>query len=143
LSRRCVVSDVPSVAVFFDLSVVALIAVITGAVVFWIYRDASARQMESPAVWALAVGTLFLFGLGIGGVFGVAAYLTLRGDLPDDDSDADSDSDDDSDADTDSDDHESGDDDDDADADAPDRDDSDSDDDPDGDEDDQDEDTDT
>jgi hypothetical protein len=133
LSRRCVVSDVPSVAVFFDLSVVALIAVITGAVVFWIYRDASARQMESPAVWALAVGTLFLFGLGIGGVFGVAAYLTLRGDLPDDDSDAD----------TDSDDHESGDDDDDADADAPDRDDSDSDDDPDGDEDDQDEDTDT
>jgi hypothetical protein len=132
LSRRCVVSDVPSVAVFFDLSVVALIAVITGAVVFWIYRDASARQMESPAVWALAVGTLFLFGLGIGGVFGVAAYLTLRGDLPDDDSDAD----------TDSDDHESGDDDDD-DADAPDRDDSDSDDDPDGDEDDQDEDTDT
>jgi hypothetical protein len=133
LSRRCVVSDVPSVAVFFDLSVVALIAVITGAVVFWIYRDASARQMESPAVWALAVGTLFLFGLGIGGVFGVAAYLTLRGDLPDDDSDAD----------TDSDDHESGDDDDDDDADAPDRDDSDSDDDPDGDEDDQDEDTDT
>jgi cytoskeletal protein RodZ len=117
---------VPSVAVFFDLSVVALIAVITGAVAFWIYRDANARQMDSPAVWALAVGTLFLFGLGIGGVFGLAAYLTLREDLPDDDnddSDSDSDPDDDdsdSDADDDADDDPDADADDDADADAPD-----------------------
>ncbi|MFC5368441.1 hypothetical protein [Salinirubrum litoreum] len=126
----------PSVAVFFDLSVVALIAVITGAVAVWIHRDATARQMDSPAVWALAVGTLFLFGLGIGGVFGLAAYLTLREDLPDDDDDSD---DDDSDADSDSDtDGDSDDDDSDADGDSNDTDDDpdDPDDDPDADTDD-------
>jgi hypothetical protein len=138
------VDGVPSVAVFFDFSVVVLIALITGGVAFWIYRDADARQMDSPAVWALAVGTLFLFGLGIGGVFGLAAYLTLREDLPDpddDDSDSDSDSDDDgSDVDADSD----GDDDSDSDApDAPDSDDSDSDDAADSDTDDADTDSDT
>lgn len=136
-------SGVPSVAVFFDLSVVALIALITGGVAFWIYRDARARQMDSPAVWALAVGTLFLFGLGVGGVFGLAAYLTLRGDLPDpndDDSDADSD-DNDGDSDADSDDDGDSDIGDDSDGDADSDDDSDDEPDPDGDDADTDDDT--
>lgn len=54
---------------------------ILGLVVgIWVYRDANRRAVTHPALWAAAVGFLFLFYFVVG-IAAFAVYLSLRDQL--------------------------------------------------------------
>lgn len=56
---------------------VSLAAVLAAA---WVYRDGRRREVAHPAIWASAVGFLFLFYV-VGGIVALIVYLALRDQL--------------------------------------------------------------
>jgi len=45
--------------------------------VYWVYSDAAQRGIDSAALWALAIGVLFLFGF-VPGMIGLVVYSWQR-----------------------------------------------------------------
>ncbi|WP_435126473.1 hypothetical protein [Halobaculum sp. D14] len=63
-------------------SLLVIIAFLTGAVSYWVYRDADARGVENAPFWGATVGVLFLFGAVVGGLLALGIYLAHRPDEP-------------------------------------------------------------
>ena len=66
-----VLSSIGGLELFLAFTISGIIAGV------WVYRDARRRQAAQPALWATAVGFLFLFYFVVG-IAALIGYLLLR-----------------------------------------------------------------